>query len=184
MQQVLQRLVQPPFEATGSDRATVRRVTLIHARTDRIDWCVTLDDALLLDCRVGTAGLDGAVRGAPLEVAFAALDAYPHAVDLAIVVPTSANHPVPLDGDPQLTAEAADYRLVEASHVIRGRRIAADRTELRVQPGAGLLLAFTAGGVGDVEAGTSGTFTLRWDGVTARLQVTGRRWLVGEGSAR
>ncbi|HEX2028423.1 MAG TPA: hypothetical protein VHF25_10535 [Nitriliruptorales bacterium] len=182
LQRVLRQVVQPPFEATASDRATVRGVTLVHVRTDRIDWCVTPDDALVVDCRVGNAELDGAVRGAPVDVAFAALDVYPRKVDVAVVLRTPADRPVRLGGDPQLTTEVADYRLVEAGYLTRGRRIAADRNALRVQPGAGLLLVFTADGLGDVQAATSGPFTLRWDGATARLQVTGRTWLVGEGS--
>lgn len=137
------QLLQEPFEVEDTSTHEVRGTRLVRVALTRpqggqpLEWCVLPDGRLLLGCRVATVELSGEVEGADIGLDFSAMDIQASSVQLAVVLTTSGEEEVPIDGDVRL--QGGGFELVNAAYVLGGQQVPADPEDLRVRPGAGLL---------------------------------------------
>lgn len=177
--QALQSVLAQPAEIIESELVDVRGIPVARIRTAQLEWCVTPGEQLLVGCRVGTAEAAATVRGAPVEVAFAAVDVFADRVDLAVVLTTQEPEPVPLGTDVGLDQPpGVDMERVETSYTLGGQRMPLEEEQIAVRNDAGLLLVFEDGDVDDVEAAVGGPYALTWDGGTVELEVTEATWFI------
>lgn len=169
----IERGLQQTFEQGATvveqDTVTVRGVTLERTRTsDNVEWCVTPDEQILLQCRIGTVEATGQVDGAPLEVGFAVGTLFADRTQLSIVLsPPQGGDTHTLDGEFQLGGDLP-VEIQQLALLSQGQRLPLDPgQQIDLRPGVGLLLQLTASP--DVEF-SGETLTISWDGGTATVE--------------
>lgn len=181
-------LLQEPFEVEDTSTHRIRGTQLVRVALTRqqggqpLEWCLLPDGSLLLGCRVATVELSAEVDGdVPVGVDFSAMDIQASNVQLAVVLTTSGEDEVPLSDDVRLHGDS--FEQANAAYLLGGQQVPADPQDLRVRPGAGLLLVYRADQIEDVDTYTDGSFTLRWSDGAVQLAVEDITWFIGDGSA-
>ena len=160
---------------------TVRGVDLAQVETDDgITWCVRPDERIVLFCRVAVAEVTAGGGDAPLELRYGAIDVYPGRAELVVVLSTTGEESYQVEGRIQLWRgdEPADLERRTLALVAQGQEFEVDETDVRVDPGYGLLLVYT----GDAAAADTiapGDLELRWGNGQVPLRVTEPNWFVG-----
>lgn len=188
----LGRILQEPFEVEDVSSGVVRGTQVVRVAVARpqggqpLEWCVLPDGGLLLGCRAATVEMSGEVQGdTPVTVDFAGMDVLVDGAQLAVVLTTSGQDEVPLDGD--LRLQGGDFELANTAYLLGGgQQVPADRQDLRIRPGAGLLLLWRSDDVEDLDATTADAapYTLTWGSGSVQLNVEDITWFVGRNGAQ
>lgn len=182
----LSGLLQGPFEVERTSTHRIRGIEVARVVVARpqggqpIEWCVLPDGGLLLGCRLGGAELSAEVTGdAPIDVDFAGVDVLADDVQLAVVLVATGDEEVPLG---EVRLEGGDHSLANTTYLLGGQQVPAEPDDLRVRPGAGLLLVWVAEGVEDVTEHVEGPFTVTWADGEIELTLNEMQWYVGPGA--
>lgn len=178
LRRTLTALFTQPSEVTSVASVDVRGTGLVQVIVGTTEWCVSEDARLLLGCRIGEVEVSSAPVDGPVEVAFAGVDVFATAAEMAIVL--ASDEPTDLDGVAlEGPAGAEEFDLRETAYVVDGVRFPSAGPIDEVHPGAAVLVLFERVVERDPATVAEGPYRLSWDGGSVTLSVDDVRWFVG-----